>query len=76
MAKQGFTLPAGIQARLGSSEFCRPLGDSRGRFGQHLDILPNACTVIEDGTLDLSLQQPVMLVLPMNVREQGTQFTQ
>ncbi len=76
MAKQGFMIPAGIQARLGSSEFCRPLGDLGGRFGQHLDVRPNACTVIKDGTLDLSLQQPVMLVLAMNVREQGTQFTQ
>ena len=33
MAQQGFTLAVGIQARLGSSEFCRQLRDLRGRFG-------------------------------------------
>ena len=55
LAQQGFTLSVGIQARLGSSEFCRQLRDLRGRFGQRLDALPNVCTVIQDGTLDFSL---------------------
>ena len=76
MAQKGFTLAVGLQARLGSSEFCRQSRDLGGRVGQRLDVLPNVCTVIKDGTLDFSLQESVMFVLAMNVREQGTQFTQ